>query len=140
MEHLQVERITDTEEKTGLNVTYILCFSVDDALQYPSEVCSWMLLAVPCARASKARRVISPGSIDDGWMLLMRARTRPAKAETTHLRDAATAFLKGTENGCLKRGRFIIESGTQRMRVSSDLDFKVFCTVTLKIMNTYLFL
>lgn len=96
MKHLQVE--------TGLNVTYILCFSVDVALQYPSEVCSWMLLAVPCARASNARRVISPGSIDDGWMLLMRARTRPAKAATTHLRDAATAFLKETGSECLKKG------------------------------------
>lgn len=72
-------------------MTYILCFSVDAALQspIPSEVCSWMLLAV-----------ISPGSVDDGLMDAAdeSARTRPAKAETTHLRDAATAFLKGAGN------------------------------------------
>lgn len=44
--------------------------------------------------------VISPGSVDDGLMDAAdeSARTRPAQAETTHLRDAATAFLKGAEN------------------------------------------
>jgi len=31
------------------------------------------------------------------------ARTRPAKADTTHLRDAATAILKGTGNECFKK-------------------------------------
>lgn len=85
-----------------MSVTYILRSSVDGALQYPGEVCSWML-AAPCARASDARRVISPGCVDGRMLLLLlMLLMRPAKAETTHLRDAATAFLKGTGTKCSK--------------------------------------
>lgn len=77
------------------------------ALLPSTQLCSIPVKFVHGCRRCPARGIISPGSADARMLMLTllmsaRARARPEKAETTHLLDAATAFLKGAETKCSK--------------------------------------